>query len=68
LRESVFLADQVVVMSGRPASSQYVLDVNLGNDRTLDDLYTEKSVEMLAKLRHEIQIAQGRAPITQEKA
>lgn len=68
LRESVFLADQVVVMSGRPANSQFVLDVTLGNERTLEDLYTEKSVKMLAKLRHEIQIAQGRSAKSEENA
>jgi len=68
LRESVFLADQVVVLSGRPASTQYILDVDLGHERTLDDLYTETSVKMLAKLRHEIQIAQGRTAATEEAA
>jgi hypothetical protein len=40
LRESVFLGDQVIVLSGRPATTQYVLDVNLPADRTIDDLYT----------------------------
>jgi hypothetical protein len=30
LRESIFLADQVVVLSGRPARTQYVLDVPKG--------------------------------------
>jgi NitT/TauT family transport system ATP-binding protein len=68
LRESVFLADQVVVMSGRPANTQFILDVDLGHDRTLEDLYTEKSVKMLARLRHEIQIAQGRSAKTGEAA
>jgi NitT/TauT family transport system ATP-binding protein len=61
LRESVFLADQVVVMSGRPANTQYVLDVDMPGKRQLDDLYTPKAVEMLAILRHQIQVAQGRA-------
>ena len=61
LRESVFLADQVVVMSGRPARSQYVLNVDLPGPRTLDDLYSPKAVAMLATLRHQIQVAQGRA-------
>jgi NitT/TauT family transport system ATP-binding protein len=28
LREAIFLADQVVVLSGRPAHTQYVLDVD----------------------------------------
>ncbi|MFD0917889.1 ABC transporter ATP-binding protein [Pseudahrensia aquimaris] len=61
LRESVFLADQVIVLSARPARTQYVLDVKLGDNRTLEDLYTKKSVDMLADLRHQIQVAQGRA-------
>lgn len=61
LRESVFLADQVVVLSGRPAKTQYVLDVPFGRDRVLDDLYTSEATEMLRDLRHQIQVAQGRA-------
>ncbi|MEP3278735.1 MAG: ABC transporter ATP-binding protein [Stappiaceae bacterium] len=60
LRESVFLANEVVVLSGRPATTQFVLDVTLGNDRELDDLYEPAATEMLAELRHQIQIAQGR--------
>ena len=61
LRESVFLADQVVVMSGRPAHAQYVLEVDIPGPRSLDDLYAPKAVSMLATLRHQIQVAQGRA-------
>ena len=61
LRESIFLADQVVVLSGRPARTQYVLDVPSKGPRTLDDLYTQDAVDQLAILRHQIQIAQGRA-------
>ena len=60
LRESVFLADQVVVMSGRPAKTQYVLDVPFGRERVLDDLYTPEATQMLLDLRHQIQVAQGR--------
>ena len=60
LRESVFLGDQVIVLSGRPAHTQHVLDVTLPADRTIDSLYTPEAAAMLAKLRHEIQIAQGR--------
>ena len=60
LRESVFLADQVVVLSGRPAKTQYVLDVPFGRDRVLDDLYTPEATQMLLDLRHQIQVAQGR--------
>ena len=47
-------------MSGRPGTTQHVLDVPLGAERTLDDLYTPETTEMLAELRHQIQIAQGR--------
>ncbi len=68
LRESVFLADQVVVLSGRPATSQHILNVDMGHERTLEDLYSEESVRMLAELRHEIQIAQGRSAGEKEAA
>jgi NitT/TauT family transport system ATP-binding protein len=60
LRESVFLGDQVVVLSGRPARTQYVLDVDLPGDRTIDILYEPKAVDMLHLLRDQIRIAQGR--------
>jgi NitT/TauT family transport system ATP-binding protein len=60
LRESVFLGDQVIVLSGRPARTQHVLDVTLPADRTIDILYTPEAAAMLATLRHQIQIAQGR--------
>ncbi len=59
LRESIFLADEVIVLSGRPARSQYVLPVDMPKKRSLDDLYTAKSSEMLAVLREQIKIAQG---------
>ncbi len=62
LRESIFLADQVVVLSGRPARTQYVMDVHLGTERDLEHLYTPESADALNILRHQIQIAQGRAP------
>ena len=60
LRESIFLADEVVVLSGRPARSQFKLQVPTNGKRTLDDLYTQEAIEMLATLRHQIQVAQGR--------
>ncbi len=62
LRESVFLGDQVIVMSGRPAHAQFILDVDLPADRTLDILYTPEAAAMLHTLRDQIQIAQGRNP------
>ena len=61
LRESIFLADQVIVLSGRPATSQYVMDVPYSGPRVLDDLYTPEAADRLNILRHQIEIAQGRA-------
>lgn len=61
LRESIFLADQVVVLSGRPARTQYVLDVQAEGPRVIDQLYTPKAAEQLNILREQIAIAQGRA-------
>ena len=60
LRESIFLADNVVVLSGRPARNQFNLPTGTDRDRTLDDLYTAEAIEQLAVLRHQIQLAQGR--------
>jgi NitT/TauT family transport system ATP-binding protein len=60
LRESVFLGDQVIVLSGRPARTQFVMDVDLPEDRTLDVLFTQPAAEMLHILRDQIKIAQGR--------
>ncbi len=60
LRESVFLGDQVLVLSGRPATTQYVLNVDLPADRTIDVLYTPEVAGMLHTLRDQISIAQGR--------
>ncbi len=62
LRESIYLADQVVVMSGRPAKTQYVLDLPIKGARSLDMLYTPEAADMLKILRHEIEVAQGRVP------
>jgi NitT/TauT family transport system ATP-binding protein len=62
LRESIFLADEVIVLSGRPARTQYRLTVPDTGPRTLDHLYTPETAEMLNILRHQIEIAQGRAP------
>ena len=68
LRESVFLADEIVVLSGRPATTQHVMKNRLGAARVLDDLYTPVASEMLATLRNEIKVAQGRADPAQEAA
>ncbi|MEX0284592.1 MAG: ABC transporter ATP-binding protein [Paracoccaceae bacterium] len=66
LRESIFLGDQVVVLSGRPARTQFVMNIERKGKPTLDDLYTPEAAERLATLRHQIEIAQGRA--TEEAA
>ena len=62
LRESIFLADQVVVLSGRPATTQHVMEIPRSGKPSLDDLYTPEAAERLNVLRHQIEIAQGRAP------
>ena len=62
LRESIFLADQVIVLSGRPAYTQYTMEVPWKGERDLDLLYTAEGAEMLGELRDQIQIAQGRSP------
>lgn len=62
LRESIFLADQVVVLSGRPARTQFVLDIPDTGPRDLEHLYTPEASDRLAILRHQIEIAQNRVP------
>ena len=62
LRESIFLADVVIVLSGRPACTQHVMRVPWQGTRELDQLYTPEATEMLGELRHQIRIAQGREP------
>ena len=61
LRESVYLADQIVVLSNRPARVQQTVNVDLGRDRAIDLLYEPQAVAMLANLRRQIEIGQGRA-------
>ncbi len=58
LRESIFLADEVVVLSGRPASKQYFIKVPKSKTPKLDSLYSLKSIDMLKNLRKQIEIAQ----------
>ncbi|MCP1197945.1 ABC transporter ATP-binding protein [Notoacmeibacter sp. MSK16QG-6] len=60
LRESVYLGDQVIVLSDRPAKTQYVMDIGLSEDRPLDILYEPHVGDMLQTLRDQIRIAQGR--------
>ena len=57
LREAIFLADEVVVLSGRPATVQYSLKLPDTGPRTLDHLYTNEATETLNVLRDQIRIA-----------
>jgi NitT/TauT family transport system ATP-binding protein len=68
LRESIYLADKVVVMSGRPAKTQYVLDLPVSGPRSIDTLYTPDASDMLKVLRHQIEVAQGRKPASNSEA
>ena len=62
LRESVYLANQVVVLSGRPATTQAVIEIDVpAGPRPIEMLYSPQSVEWLAQLRAQIEIAQGRS-------
>ena len=58
LREAVFLSDQVVVLSGRPAKKQFSLKVPLGRDRILENLFDPKIINILRVLREQIQFGQ----------
>jgi NitT/TauT family transport system ATP-binding protein len=60
LRESVYLADDVIVLSDRPARVQYRMRIDVPSPRPIEMLYTADSVERLAVLRAQIEIAQGR--------
>ncbi len=62
LRESVFLSDDVIVLSDRPARVQYNKKIELGPDRELANLYAPDTAEVIAELRHQIEIAQDRVP------
>ena len=61
LRESIFLADEVIVLSGRPAVTQFTMEIPWKGERDLERLYTPEATDMLGELRHQIQIAQGRS-------
>lgn len=56
LRESVFLSDEIFVMSQRPANIKYSVEVDLGARRELDDLYAPNVTTLLASLRSQIGI------------
>ena len=51
---------QVVVLSGRPARTQFVLDMPIRGRRDIEMLYAPQAAEVLNTLRHQIAVAQGR--------
>ena len=57
LREAIFLADEVIVLSARPATNQYSLDLSDFKIHILDDLYTNEAMDILNVLRGQIQQA-----------
>jgi len=63
LRESVYLADEVIVLSSRPATTQHVENVKLSGRTDLEVIYTQEATDILHRLRHQIEVAQGRAEV-----
>ena len=57
LREAIFLADEVVVLSGRPATMQFKQTMMETGPRSIDQLYTPRAMETLNILREQIKIA-----------
>ena len=57
LREAIFLADEVVVLSGRPATMQFKQTMTERGPRSIDQLYTSNAIEILNILREQIKIA-----------
>ena len=57
LREAIFLADEVIVLSGRPATVQYSQKLVRSGPKSLDQLYTPEAVETLNILREQIKLA-----------
>ena len=57
LREAIFLADEVIVLSGRPATVQFSQSLPQRGPRSLDQLYTPEATDMLNILREQIRIA-----------
>lgn len=55
LREAVFLADRVVVMSARPGHIILDRKVDLPRPRSLDDLFTQEAMQLVHDLRDRIE-------------
>ena len=63
LRESIFLADEVVVLSDRPATVQHRVALTREGPPSLDQLYTNQSISILNELREQIRIARNGAEV-----
>ncbi|MDC3057857.1 ABC transporter ATP-binding protein [Litorivicinus sp.] len=63
LRESIFLADEVVVLSDRPATVQHRVALKRERSPSLDQLYTSESIATLNELREQIRIARNGAEV-----
>ncbi|MDA8705236.1 ABC transporter ATP-binding protein [Litoricolaceae bacterium] len=59
LRESIFLADEVVVLSDRPATVQHSVFPHHNGPPSLDQLYTSESIATLNELREQIRLARS---------
>lgn len=57
LREAVYLADRIFVMSARPGKIIVDREVGLPRERSLEDLFKPEVVELVHDLRHHINIA-----------
>ena len=57
LREAVFLSDEVVILSGRPAKSRFVAKVVSESERNLNFLYEYETNKLLGKIRRQIDAA-----------
>ena len=63
LRESIFLADEVIVLSDRPATVQHRVALKRERSPSLDQLYTSESIATLNELREQIRIARNGAEV-----
>ncbi len=68
LREAVYLADRVFVLSSRPGRVIATYDIDLPRPRTLDTTFTPAFGELVHALRNDISRARTMADKTQEEA